>query len=159
MMIGPVTVSTSASVPALNNNSTSLNYRGPYGPAETTWSFPVVLADDQWMAIYSIHFSDKYLQPGPGVVYPPANTVLDPSAWPLAGQPWRGRSNAVIIDSVDTIHSHEANRVYGVPLRLPPGFTLTGRFSNNSTETQNMIVIITGWMYDGDPNTLPRFHP
>lgn len=155
---GPVEISATATVPAFNANTTSLEGHTAYGTGPFSWTFPVTLGPGQYLAVYSIHFSDKYLLPGAGVnfpSYPACAMVADPNICPSAGQPWRGRSNAVILFGLDTVHSHDANRVYGVPRIVGPGFTLTGVFGNATPETQNMIVIVTGILFDGDFRKLP----
>ena len=134
-IIGPVQISGAASVPAMNNNGTPLEGLNPYTPY--SWAFGTVLPEGQWYAIYTIQFSDKLLQSS-------------------NGYNWVGRSNAVILYGLTTVHSHESPAsFYPVPLICSPGFKIHGAFGNNSPEAQNMICIVSGFLYDGDYKKLP----
>lgn len=137
--MGPIQISGSAAnVPAMNNNATLLEGLNPYTPH--SWAFGTVLPE--WFAIYSIQFSDKYIQPG--------------GPYPA----WSGRSNAVILYGLTTVHSHESPVTFpAVPLLCPPGFKIHGAFGNNSPEAQNMICIVSGFLYDGDWHKLPGMPP
>jgi len=134
-LCGQINIATSASVPAHNNNSTSLNYLNPYGPSETTWSFPVLIPQDSTFYVTDIVFSSKAVR------------YNDHMTW---------RNSAVILYGMDTIGENMPVRTFATPLILPGGFTISGTFSNNSPETQNMIVRIHGYMRDA---SCPDYRP
>jgi hypothetical protein len=77
----------------------------------------------QWAGIKSIYFSSKHIVTNGNF-----------------------RNSYAIIHNVTTITETQPGMTFDPPIILPPGFVINGEFSNASSETQNMILQITGYL-------------
>jgi hypothetical protein len=58
----------------------------------------------------------------------------------------RNKSSYAQIDSVWTLTEHAPSAHFVTPIKLGPGFVLTGKFIYQAPESQNMIIRIHGYM-------------
>ena len=117
-------ISGSASVPA--HSQVPLADLNPYGPWAYTFAFPFTVPDGVWFVIKVIHLWAKHLS--------------------------TTRSSGVVLFSVHTVGEHFPS----VPLTkiLPPGFRLDGHLDNQADESQNMIVVVTGFWCTSEQDAL-----
>jgi hypothetical protein len=94
---------------------------GAYTPG--SWTLPMTVPAEQWAGIKSIYFSSKHIVTNGNF-----------------------RNSYAIIHNVTTITETQPGMTFDPPIILPPGFVINGEFSNASSETQNMILQITGYL-------------
>lgn len=112
-----------------------LNGYLPYG-----WNFPVTVPTGEWYSVTDLYLQTKRVN------YITQNRP--------DGAPSGTRSSYLILTGLVTVTDHQPHLRFEVPLLLPPGFTVTGGFANGSPETQNMIAVVAGRIYDGYPGCL-----
>lgn len=127
----PPTASTVVGAP---DGPVSLQFKPPYTPAATSWSFGTTLPEGTSAYVTDICLQDKYVNyfsnPVPGRALGTRNSYL------VIQGLWTGTS-------IQSCH-------FSSPLLVPPGFQFKGFISNGSPEAQNMIGLVLGYAYDSE---------
>ena len=66
------------------------------------------------------------------------------------------RSSGLVLDGLVTVYDYQSHYRPTTPLIAPPGFKVTGSFTNNTAEEQNMLAIVSGYLEPAVAETCPE---
>jgi hypothetical protein len=66
------------------------------------------------------------------------------------------RSSGLVLDGLVTVYDYQSHYRPATPLIAPPGFKVTGSFTNNTAEEQNMLAIVSGYLEPAESGMCPE---
>jgi hypothetical protein len=133
----------------------SIDFINPYGPAETTWSFPVTAPAGHRACVTDLFFQDKALcdySAGVSQVvlesYPHPNGIVGQTKahGTITTTGRRHRQNGLSIVGGYTVTTDNKHIHFVSPLVYPAGFPITGTVVNNGPETMFVVFGMNGYL-------------
>jgi hypothetical protein len=66
------------------------------------------------------------------------------------------RSSGLVLNGLVTVYDYQSHYRPATPLIAPPGFKVTGSFTNNTAEEQNMLAIVSGYLEPVEAGMCPE---
>jgi hypothetical protein len=127
-------VSGSMAVPAGPGSRVSLDHLPIYTAIiSRSWAFGTVIPQGWCYYITDVYYSAKLIEAAGG-----------------------RRSSSLVLNGLVTVHDYQSHYQPTTPLIVPPGFKVTGSFTNNTAEEQNMLAIVSGYLKPAVGGTCPE---
>lgn len=127
-------ISGTAAMPAGPGSRVSLDYLPMYTPIiSRSMAFGSVIPQGWCYYITDVYYSAKLIE-------------ADGSR----------RSSGLVLDGLVTVYDYQSHYQPTTPLIAPPGFKVTGSFTNNTAEQQNMLAIVSGYLEPATAGTCPE---
>jgi hypothetical protein len=117
-------ISGAVAMPAGPGSRVSLDHLPIYTPiVSRSWAFGTRIPDGWCYYITDVYYSAKLIEAGGS-----------------------RRSSGLVLDGLVTVWDYQSHYRPTTPLIAPPGFKVTGSFTNNTAEEQNMLAIVSGYL-------------
>jgi hypothetical protein len=117
-------ISGTVAMPAGPGSRVSLDHLPIYIPIiNRSWAFGTVVPQGWCYYITDVYYSAKLIETGGS-----------------------RRSSGLVLDDLVTVYDYQSHYRPTTPLIAPPGFKVTGSFTNNTAEEQNMLAIVSGYL-------------
>jgi hypothetical protein len=129
-----VFISGAAAMPAGPGSRVSLDGLPMHTPIISRgWAFGTVIPQGWCYYITDVYYSAKLIETGGS-----------------------RRSSGLVLNGLVTVYDYQSHYRPATPLIAPPGFKVTGSFTNNTAEEQNMLAIVSGYLEPVEAGMCPE---